>query len=185
MGVSDVPVFVIAFLGAAGAAWAWHVVTMRLRDRPPSGLDVRTGQVDRDARATRGDAYATVLITTGEVNRWADKKNAPINIVGGKEPDRPEDSALARAEVLVQLHGSKAVRDAWKKYAEAFDAFTRDSNTIDFVEAERRKGGDRSKEMGEMAHKARVDIRGHRVALANLRDKLADAMRTDLHDDVP
>ena len=184
MGVNDVAVFVIAFLGAAGAAWAWHVVTMRLWDRPSSGPDVRTGQVDQDARNTRRDAYTTVLITTGEVNRWADKKNPPINIVGATEPERPDDSALASAEVLVQLHGSKAVRDAWKKYAEAFDAFTRDSNTIDFVEAERRKGGDRSKGIGEMAQKSRVDIRGHRAALADLRDKLADAMRKDLHDGV-
>lgn len=157
-----------AFVGAAGAGIVAYYASRESRRQ--------------FARGVRQEAYLEVLGVATEIIGWSEQTHPLISREGDDtEPDLMPVAERVRAQILVDLHGTEAVRKAFEDFTVRFGEFVDLANVISKERYERRELGGTDDYTRDEARKARRRIRDCRSELSDLRDRLAEAMRSDVH----
>jgi hypothetical protein len=154
-----------AAVGAAGATLAGVSVARR---------QARTA-FRLAARASKVTAYEEAIALCGQLRNWSLHTYPTVADIWANEVTRPSYEDQVRANLLVTLHGSLAVRDAFAAFDQTMKCFTKEATELDsYLRSPRTKG------QLDVAYWNRLD--GHRQAVNTSLLAVESAMRADIAD---
>lgn len=149
-----------AALGAAGATYGGMRVAIR---------QART-QFRLAERATRASAYEETLRICAHLRDWANRTFPIIEEGGAPLPTLAPVDEQIRARVLLNLHGSRRVREAYAAFDAAMGAFFNEAREMSYDR-------DAGRPPDPRHYKS---LEAHRQAVSATLTALEEAMRTDL-----